>query len=224
MNRTILSMILTVLVLLVSGVGTSQRTPDVQAEEVVWQYLQNELERGRNEKDYWAKRWRTPLPSSMASLSLGSPYARYRLPDDQIERFVESQDLLQSATMVSVSFPVFDGGNLIGAVQVQDRAGEWAWYSTANPAGSSDSLAIAFQQKGSTISLVGADHLGAFLVFTPLGGSEPRIYPMQIDIRSFLQSALDANGTMAYSGAMAALRPVAMERLNYRKQMKEVEP
>jgi hypothetical protein len=166
-------------------------------------------------------RWKTKMPSSMASLFLGDPYARYRLPDDQVERFIESGDLIQSATMLSVSFPVFDRGSLIGAVQVEDRSGEWAWYGTSNPAGSADSLAISFQKLGSDVSLVGADHLGAYLVYTPKSATERRLYFLYESDRARFRSELDANGTMSYASAMEALQLVAKELLAKRQSQQD---
>jgi len=181
--------------------------------EVVWEYLKSELDCGHREKNYWSRHWQSKMPSSRSSFFLGTPYPYYRLPDDQIERFIESGDLLQSATMFSVSFPIYNRGNLIGTVAVRDREGEWAWYRTGLSAGSADTLAIAFQKQGCDVSLVGADHLGDFLVCTPHDGAEKRVYFMYEYERRRYRNELDARGTMSYPRAMEILQPVARKIL-----------
>lgn len=202
----------------VPSTAVSQRLPNGDGEKVVWQHLTNELQRGREEKDYWLRHWRTPMPESIEGITLGKPYPRYRLADNDVRLFVDSGDLLKSANLLMFSYPVMDRGKLIGTVQIQERSGAWAWYSTHHPAGSADSLAISFQDKASSVTLVGADHLGAFLIYTPSNGAETRVYPLQSDVRSYLGNKLDPNGTLSYSAAMQALLPVAIERVERQKR------
>lgn len=214
MNGERPQLLLVISLLLIANIGRSQGAADAQAEEVVWQYLNNEMERGRTESGYWEWKWRSPLPASDTSITLGKPYARDRLPDAEIESFIATGDLLQSATIHWVCFPVSNGGTLIGTVWVWSRDGRWVWYGSGSPAGSADSLAIAFQQKGSDASLVGADHLGAFLIIAPQNGAEKRVYPLYKSMRSLLQKQLDPMGTLSYSSAMEALRPIAQARVD----------
>lgn len=186
--------------------------------QVVWEYLKSDLADGRAEKGYSSSRWRTNVPSSTTTLFIGAPFARYRLPGDQVDRFIETGDLLKSAELLSVSFPIYDRGRLVASVELQDRAGEWTWYRTSNPAGSADSLAVAFQRKlGSDVSFIGADHFGAFVVYTSRKGAERRLYFLYQGDQTRFQSELDSNGTMSYASAMEALLPIAKEWLAERR-------
>jgi hypothetical protein len=216
MKRALSSIGLLVLVLLWPGAGSSQRASDAKAETLVWEYMKNELRQGRRENGYWKRVWRTRMPRTAKSLKLGPPFTYFSLGDSQIERFIGSGDLLQSATMESIRFSVFDGAKLIGTVEVHDREGDWAWASAHNPATSADSLATTFQDLGSGVSLVGANHLGAFLVFTRADG-ERRVYFMYRSERFNHRDQLDADETMSYADAMNILVPAARELLSKRR-------
>jgi len=185
-------------------------------EAAVWGYLDIQFEKASMDPTYWKKRWNLETNPRRNELHLGRPFSDYCLGAEDLEFFVRSGDLLGSAFLVYVSYPVFCRNQLIGTIQVAENDGQWAFVSRHLVGSPVDSLVVALVAHGDSVATLGGQGIGAFVLITRLGASEMRV-------RSLTRNALlvphaDEQGTVSYRLACEVLRPAAEEWLSQQRQ------
>jgi hypothetical protein len=138
----------------------------------------------------------------------------------ELEAFVASGDLLGSAFLTTVSYPVYTERRLIGTVQLVRADGQWVFSDRHLLGGTVDSLGAAHGERGDSVAAVGIKGVGAYLLITRAGDSETRVYPIGED--RFLSPRSRTDGSVSYRVACELLRPAAAKRLEgYKRREKE---
>ncbi|HEX6792115.1 MAG TPA: hypothetical protein VF247_12455 [Candidatus Krumholzibacteria bacterium] len=218
--RGCLISVLTILALCVAGrAGHLSAGESGCQEKAAWDYIDSEFRAAASDSTRWERRWHFVTPPIRSEFRLGKPFTEHHLNAPELEEFVRSGDLLGSAFVADISYPLYRRDRFVTTIQVVDSSGT-CWFVSRRGVGSSlDSLAVAEQDKGNTVKLVTGMAVGTFVLIAG-PGSEPRVYPLMRD--EALEAHLDQNKMVSYAVACAILRPRAAEWLaKYRDQTKK---
>ena len=137
---------------------------DAGAERAVWRFLQYAASRAEKDSLYWSNAWRLDIQVLPAQLSLGAPFERRKLDPDGVKAFAKGADLIGAATLTARSYPVYNKGQFIGAVDVAEGDSGWAYAGRGSYDSPLDSLAIALVADGYAVSTITSKPLGALIV------------------------------------------------------------
>jgi hypothetical protein len=145
---------------------------DTGAEIAVWRFLAYAVGRGEKDSEYWKKAWRLDIQVLPIQLTLGPPFERRKLDVDGVKAFAKGADLVGAAILTARSYPVYNNGQFIGAVDVAEGDSGWAYAGRGSYDSPLDSLAIALVADGYMVSTITSKPLGALIVARSEGRPE----------------------------------------------------